>query len=227
MKTIAGNTFHHLDYDDGQVFLAISKVNSNELSKPSFLSLTEQEYAQWCQRSSIKAKNNYLAARHLAKQLLVEYVDGTQQDWQIVNDLSGAPKVYRAGLCSATRLSIAHSGEWVVCLLSPDGDDVGVDIECVRQRTYLLDMVMMLAHPSEKAWLLNNASSLCSMYRYWTAKEAIAKWSGCAIGSEALKAMVFDFSDGVWRLKKFSHYVKHFTLANTGYVGAWIAGKRD
>ncbi len=213
-------------FGETSVGLAVARIQRDTPPQEMLSDLSPHEQLQWRQRASMKAKANYWAARRLGKQLLVERVGGAWQDWQILNHPNGAPQVYRLGERSTEYLSIAHSGEWVVCALSMGGLPVGVDIERMKPRTHLLEMMQTVAHPSEHPWLAQNAASLDMMYRYWTAKEALAKWCGCAVGSSHLREMALDCSASTWRLMESKYPVQHFVIEYTDYVGAWIVGCR-
>ena len=212
---------------DPPVCLAVARIQRDTTPEQMRFDLGADEALQWRQRVSAKSQANYWAARRLGKQLLVEQVGGVWQDWQILNSLNGAPQVYRLGERSTECLSIAHSGEWVVCALSTDGLPVGVDIERMKPRSHLPEMMRALAHPLEQPWLEQHTASLDMMYRYWTAKEALAKWDGCAVGSSRLREIVLDFSAPTWVLaepKGEKYPMRHFVIEHTNYVGAWIVG---
>ncbi len=212
---------------DPPVCLAAARVPSSATPEEMQADLSADEQAQWQQRTSTKGRLNYWLARRLGKQLLRARVGGAWQDWQILNHFNGAPQVFRLGRRSVEAcLSIAHSGEWVVCALSTDGLTVGVDIERIKPRTHWPEMAQALAHPLEWSWLEQHVGSLDMMYRYWTAKEALAKWDGCAVGSSRLREMALDLSKPVWRLVESNYLVQHFVIEHTDYVGAWIVGCR-
>ncbi len=215
-------------FGDPTVYLTVTRIQKDRMPQAMLSDLGTHEASQWRQRVSLKAQANYWAARCLGKQLLVEQVGGGWQDWEILNSPNGVPLVYRLGERSTECLSIAHSGEWVVCALSTDGLPVGVDIERIKSRTHLSEMIRSLAHPSELFWLeQQHTASLNMMYRYWTAKEALAKWDGCALGSSRLREMGLDFSASTWVLTKSNgakYPVQHFVIEHTDYVGAWIVG---
>ena len=214
-------------FGDPTVYLVVARIQKDRAPEEMLSDLGTYEASQWRQRVSAKAQANYWAARRLGKQLLVEQVGGVWQDWQILNSPNGAPQVYRLSERSTECLSIAHSGEWVVCALSTDGLPIGVDIERMKSRTHLPEMMRVLAHPSELFWLEQHTASLDMMYRYWTAKEALAKWEGCAVGSSRLREIGLDFSEPAWSVTKSNGAkcpVQHFMIEHTDYVGAWIVG---
>lgn len=113
----------------------------------------------------------FIAGRLLARHLIAEVRGGTLSDWSVEGSEGRAPIVAGHGdLC----LSIAHSGDAVVCALG--NVPLGVDIEvCTdRSRGSLLEAI---TKPEELAGLCGIADNTLPQL-VWTLKEAWIKCSG-------------------------------------------------
>ena len=199
----------------------------------------DEEQKQQRLRPLPKSREQYQFARALGKfclrQLgLIQSHDEMIQDpdlsladfsqrWQILNDVSGAPQVYCDG-CLDSRLSIslAHSGDWVVCALNKSGQSIGIDIENVRPRQNMSEMVAFLAHPDEMTWLHQQTQNLHNLYRYWVAKEALAKYWKISLSAPELRQYPLIFDGDAWRIPARRLRVHHFDIPHTSYVGAWV-----
>lgn len=130
-----------------------------------------------------RRRREWLAGRMLAKILLEgRAAPGPDEEewfgpgigrWEIVPDASGAPRVLRDGEPCPRRVSISHSGGWVLAAVS-EGGPLGVDVEAVASGAEIL---VGAADPGAAAWLAEAAEVdrpfLGTLL--WTLKEAVAK----------------------------------------------------
>ena len=77
------------------------------------------------------------------------------------------------------RFNLSHSGEWVLCALSDEGE-VGVDIEAIRPRK---DGLPRYAMTDEE--FASFDGSWEDFFRIWTLKEAYVKYQGGSIANPA------------------------------------------
>jgi phosphopantetheinyl transferase len=201
---------------------ALTQIQTTHLS-----ALEREQYAQ----KSSKSQANYLAGRLLAKQLLNQHLGTDRGALSILHDAHGAPEVRIAGNKTSAEISISHSQDWVACILNIDGHRVGVDIEKMRPRKMMLEMAHHLMHEDELPWVNRHCSHVEGFYRYWTAKEALAKVHCLPLISKALRRYViqhFTEKQGLepWVVNDGT-LIQHFQLPNTNYMGAWAIHIQD
>jgi 4'-phosphopantetheinyl transferase len=99
--------------------------------------------------------------------------------------------------------NISHSGEYVVCALSPSGR-VGIDIEEIRP----IEIADFKAQMTCGQWEAMTASEnrLTTFYSLWTQKEAVAKADGRGIGFLPDEIVVMEgkaiLGDAIWEVKE-------------------------
>jgi len=94
----------------------------------------------------------------------------------VTNDAVGRPLV-RGPFGAPLSVSIAHSGEVGVAMVSPDGP-VGIDVEMIDERALVTERV---AFTDRELRLLGGEDRTTALVRGWAAKEAVAKARGTGL----------------------------------------------
>lgn len=139
------------------------------------------------QRTAIKQKNGFIAARFLLKQLLTQHITDTSPlDWVILPQATGQPQVFYQGQASKWHTSISHSKTQVIVALSHH--PIGVDIEDIKPRDDLPALLEQVCHDTEIQWWQTQPEPLTAFYQIWTAKEAWSKTTGMGLDMPVLRA---------------------------------------
>lgn len=112
-----------------------------------------------------------VAGELLARRALAELSGSAVQDIRLSRTAEGKP-VAREGF-----VSIAHSGEWVVCAVSPH--PVGVDVE--RLREIPPRVAARFLSEQERRVLAEADDARRCFWGIWTGKEALAKCTGLPV----------------------------------------------
>ncbi|MFN7655359.1 MAG: 4'-phosphopantetheinyl transferase family protein [Cyclobacteriaceae bacterium] len=77
------------------------------------------------------------------------------------------------------RFSISHSENLVVCALSLDAREIGIDIEFISE----IQTLEFKNHLTQREWnqLISSHDKISTFYKYWTKKESILKAYGKGI----------------------------------------------
>lgn len=115
-----------------------------------------------------------------ARQVLAEALGGDPLALPLVRDPRGRPELSAA--LSRFGTGWSHSGGLLLVALG-EGVRLGVDLELLRPRPRLLEIVRRFFHPAEIQWLesLSGAEREQWFFRVWCAKEAVLKADGQGI----------------------------------------------
>ncbi len=115
-----------------------------------------------------------------ARQVLAQALGTDPQTLPLVRDDKGRPEL--SGPLAHYGTGWSHSGEVLLVALG-EGVRLGVDLELLRPRPRLLEIVRRFFHPQEAAWLerLDEADREHWFFRVWCVKEAILKAHGQGI----------------------------------------------
>lgn len=115
-----------------------------------------------------------------ARQVLAQALGADPQTLPLVRDDKGRPEL--SGALAHYGTGWSHSGEVLLVALG-EGVRLGVDLELLRPRARLLEIVQRFFHPEEVAWLesLDEAGREHWFFRVWCAKEAMLKAHGQGI----------------------------------------------
>ncbi|TXH37801.1 MAG: 4'-phosphopantetheinyl transferase superfamily protein [Rhodospirillaceae bacterium] len=127
-----------------------------------------------------------MTARALLYDLLQGVAGDAAADWRLEMGSSGRPTLSSPNVSSPAlsaagtgfpfpSVSIAHSGGWVMCGLSRDGD-IGIDLEELRSGRDWPAMAETAFGPREVQRAA--ADGMPGFYRLWTLREAMAKATG-------------------------------------------------
>jgi 4'-phosphopantetheinyl transferase len=115
-----------------------------------------------------------------ARQVLAQALGADPQTLPLVRDDKGRPEL--SGPLAHYGTGWSHSGEVLLVALG-EGVRLGVDLELLRPRPRLLEIVRRFFHPEEVAWLerLDEAGREHWFFRVWCVKEAMLKAHGQGI----------------------------------------------
>jgi 4'-phosphopantetheinyl transferase len=119
----------------------------------------------------------FAASRAAVRLILSRYLDCPPERLRFVTGRSGQPQLARQGL----RFSLSRSGGLAIIAVSPD--EVGADVELLRSRPGLPDLVAARFTAAEAACIAVGCagSPTRGFFRHWTAKEAYLKAAGCGL----------------------------------------------
>lgn len=152
-------TTNYITEKNGQ--LAIWHITENEAFFTEKLPLTDADRAELDARKG-RRRLEWLAGKYLVRLM----VDGA---YRVVKDAFGKPHLEG----SDWHLSISHSSEWAVAIISPNA--VGIDIQEVTPR---LDRIAWRVMNANKLRQLDPVHRLDHLHVYWCAKEALYKAYG-------------------------------------------------
>ena len=144
--------------------------------------LGDQERTRFCSLSSGRQRRQFLAGRALVRQAYADMTGEVSSFPGLSAPEQGAPSWLTTpeGMATSLKLSLSHSGDWVVCVLSHTR--VGVDVQVstvVRDVPALADLV---CSPAERQWLtgLGVQEQQDGFYALWALKESGFKAWGLA-----------------------------------------------
>lgn len=134
--------------------------------------LSASERARLATLRTPQRREQFIAARWLARWLLGQALGGTPRDWELNAPVDAPPSVTgRPELF----LSVSHSGAWVACALASEA--VGLDLEAPRRERDIASLIDVCCTPGEQAWFagLEEGARSSLFYELWTVKEAWLK----------------------------------------------------
>ncbi|MCB9506695.1 MAG: 4'-phosphopantetheinyl transferase superfamily protein [Myxococcales bacterium] len=123
------------------------------------------------------------AARELAREAASElFPHVAPADWLVETGSLGKPEWRGPGEVRPA-VSVAHTGGLVAVAAAPTGM-IGVDVERVTRRARVDALAARFFAPAEAAWLstLTAVDRREAFFALWTAKEAVTKCFGAALG---------------------------------------------
>ena len=135
----------------------------------------------------------YVATHLLARIVLYEAGLVGRNDWPVVTDPRGKPRLISDTGHERGFFSLAHSGSAGACACSPS--PVGIDIEFVSWDLEVELLARSVLSPSEKRQIevLGSRDRVRAFLRCWTAKEALSKANGMGLGI-GFEQLTFDVS---------------------------------
>jgi 4'-phosphopantetheinyl transferase len=132
---------------------------------PDWLSTSEQQRVAGMDKPA--RRDQFLASRWQARQLLAQAVGGEAAEWRLVARPDAPPAVDgHDGL----HLSVSHSGDWVACALAESA--LGLDLEAPQRQRDIPGLIALCCTPKEQALLGADAAAF---YELWTVKESWLK----------------------------------------------------
>lgn len=117
-------------------------------------------------------RDQFVASRWQARQLLAQALGGAPQDWLLAAPRDAPPRVLAdPTLC----MSVSHSQGWSACAVARA--PLGVDLEVPQPRRDLAGLAALCCTPAEQSMLadLPPADRADRFYALWTVKEAWLK----------------------------------------------------
>lgn len=148
--------------------------------------MTASEQARWVGFRNQARRDQFEAGRFGLRQLLAASQGGEPMEWQLEAPREGPPRVSGSPVPFSGRISIAHSGPWVLTAVA--AGPVGIDIEQRRGRERDWDGWQRLAlTPREAAVIASQPDREAALLMHWTAKEALGKAEGTGVTIGDLK----------------------------------------
>jgi 4'-phosphopantetheinyl transferase len=170
-------------------------------------------------------RRQFVAGHRLARALAAQLAGNAPEAWDLIADAAGTPRLRAVDGTASMHASLAHSGDWVGCALSPA--PLGLDLETdARERD--LDAVAAYAFAAEHAADVaarTGAAKAQAFYRWWTLAEAEGKHAGHGLHPHRTRGLAWrecriDQAEGVtWRGDGF-----WLALWSPGRVRAEVTG---
>lgn len=161
--------------------LVLAPIDPALADAPAPAWASPQERARLDGVASAPRRAAFLAARALARQLLVEDFGGAMADWQLDATLHAPPRVLAAppGVRGAApTVAISHSGGWAAVAVGQGA--FGVDLEVPTRPRDVMALAASVCDPREREALaaLAPAERELGFLQRWTLKEAWVKRLG-------------------------------------------------
>jgi len=166
----------------GSIIVAFAGLD--ELPPATLACLSQSEIQRGDQFKAVHRRQQYLSARALLRAVLERYTGDPAASHELDTNEHGKP------VCvGGPAVSIAHSGDTVVCAATDNGE-IGVDIETPGRRRDIKGIADNYFSEDEAAWLATQADD--RFYMLWVLKEAWLKatGSGLAGGLDSLRCIV-------------------------------------
>lgn len=152
--------------------------NGDEIAgHPAVVSLlSAEEQATYFGKSNALNRLQFLTGRVLARHLYASLLPG--QTGVLKTDALGKPFFDDQPQWG---VSIAHSGQMVVCAINTGGS-VGIDAEMIRPVNFTAFEACF--RPGEWAFIQQHTNPLSAFFTLWTKKEAVAKADGRGLGMD-------------------------------------------
>jgi len=135
-----------------------------------------------------------------ARQVLAQALGGEPDALPLVRDDKGRPEL--SGALAHYGTGWSHSGEVLLVALG-EGVRLGVDLELLRPRPRMLEIIQRFFHPDEVVWLqdLDETDREHWFFRVWCAKEAMLKAHGQGISFGLHRLQLAPAADGALHLR--------------------------
>jgi phosphopantetheinyl transferase len=167
-----------------QCSIAVTITSLKELPTTELRKLSRLEIARAGEISSSDRRLEYLCGRAMLRSVLQKFTGEPASSHEIVANGEGKP------LCvGGPAISIAHSGDLVVCAATDQGQ-IGVDVEIPDRRRDTTRIAKEYFAADEIDWLSSQPAD--RFYMLWVLKEAWlkAKGTGIAGGLDRLRCLV-------------------------------------
>lgn len=134
--------------------------------------MSEAEENRFFQIKLLHRRDQFLAGRLLARQLLCHQVGGAISDWSISAKNGSKPIIVGH---SNLHISLSHSDDYVACALA--NHPIGIDLECERENRATNDLIAFICNDTEQALFhgLSQQQRQSQLIALWTIKEAWLK----------------------------------------------------
>jgi 4'-phosphopantetheinyl transferase len=182
-----------LEPDEVHVWCLDLKVGQNDLDY-LFCLLADDEKNKARRFRIPKAHEAFIARRGLLRILLSRYLGGEARALRFTYNAFDKPILESASESYGLHFNVSHADD--IALIAVSRNDVGIDIERVDIEYPCLTIAKEFFAPREVSALraLSPSEVAHAFFRYWTAKEAIAKATGQGL-SVPLDKIELNFSE--------------------------------
>jgi 4'-phosphopantetheinyl transferase len=171
-------SFQLPEYGEVHVWVAlVSEVRQATPRMARLLSKQEQETAARFVRPVDRER--FIVAHGILRSLLGNYLAVAPESVEFATNAFGKPDLVQAGVSSALKFNLAHSGNVVLYALTVQRQ-VGVDVEEIRADIDAMEIAesQFAAEEIEELQRMDKVGRLSSFFRCWTRKEAYVKARG-------------------------------------------------
>ena len=145
--------------------------------------LSPEEAARLAAISAGARREQFLAARWLARELLAQAAGGEARDWALSAGEAVKPTVIGH---PEWHVAIAHSGEWVACAVARE--EIGIDLEAPARRRDIAGLVQLCCTERERRMFegLDATAQDALFHELWTVKESWLKRRGAWVAPARL-----------------------------------------
>ena len=164
--------------------IVVAFTNLQELPATAVTKLSRSELARAGEFKSAGRQHEYLCGRALLRAVLQHLTGEPASSHEITTSDEGKPVCTRG-----PAVSIAHSGDIVVCAATDQGQ-IGVDVDVPRRHRDVIGIANRYFAADEVEWLSSQPAD--RFYMLWVLKEAWlkAKGTGIAGGLDRLRCVV-------------------------------------
>ncbi|TBV26717.1 hypothetical protein DMZ43_06530 [Meridianimaribacter sp. CL38] len=123
-----------------------------------------------------KDKNRFIICRSILKIILAQYTEQDILDIKLKKDTNQKPYLVSN---NSINFNLSHSEDSAIIAIS--NSNVGVDLEYKNNEFDVLEITNHSYSEAETKHVLNSKNQIDTFFKYWTRKEAIAKFSGQGI----------------------------------------------
>lgn len=151
--------------------------------------LSPAEHRQYASLRAEGRRNQFLAGRWLARELLAAAHGAAPRDWRLSDSRDAAPVVVDGPACKGWRIGLTHSADQIACAVADAA--VGIDLEVPKPGRDLQALAQWLCGDAENRWLqsLPAGERAAGFYELWSVKEAWIKREGAGVFATTLAAL--------------------------------------
>ena len=169
-----------------------------------------------------KRRRDWRLGRWTAKLALTRFlpdIQASMSDWEIIAETSGAPSVHLAGNVSGIQLSLSHSNDQSLVILSEDSLHIGCDMERIEERGRSFEETFFTAAELRllKHWPTQHRDCLVTLI--WSAKESVLKSLRTGLKADTRRVEIFD--PGVLPSDTWQALTARDELTKLTYHGWW------
>jgi 4'-phosphopantetheinyl transferase len=176
----------------GDVHVWTARLVENRDTTADLLQILDgQEQARAGRFSFEGDRVRFIQAHGMARRILADYSDAEPATLSFAHNPHGKPYLVKATNGPDLQFSLSHSGD--CCLLAVRLDQVGIDVEELRDLPQAADIAQRYFTPSESSVLgqLTGTARRDAFFVLWTHKEAMVKALGLSLAAD-LARVAFD-----------------------------------
>lgn len=167
-----------------QKSITVAFTELRELQPDELANLAQYEADRASSLKAQRRRQQFLCGRALLRTILERHTGENAASHQLVSDDKGKPHCV-----DGPAVSIAHSGNLIVCAVTNLGD-IGIDIEVPRRQRDTVGIAETYFSGEESRWLTTQPAD--RFYMLWVLKEAWLKATGLGLagGLDRLRCIV-------------------------------------